>query len=37
MKLFWMAESFREQFEQPSFRDLSYEERFGMLVERQWV
>ena len=36
MKLIGMAEGFREQLEQSSFRDLSFEERFGMLVERQW-
>ena len=36
MKLIGMAEGFKEQLEQPSFRDLSLEERFGMLVERQW-
>jgi DNA replication protein DnaC len=36
MKLIGMAEGFKEQLEQPSFRDLSFEERFGMLVERQW-
>src|SRR5512137_2393037 len=36
MKLIGMAEGFKEQLEQPSFRELSFEERFGMLVERQW-
>ena len=36
MKLIGMAEGFKEQLEQPSFRDLSFEERFGLLVERQW-
>ena len=36
MKLTGMAEGFKEQLEQPSFQDLSFEERFGMLVERQW-
>ena len=36
MKLIGMAEGFKEQLEQPSFRDLSFEERFGMLVEHQW-
>src|SRR4030066_558748 len=36
MKLIGMTEGFKEQLEQPSFRDLSFEERFGMLVERQW-
>jgi DNA replication protein DnaC len=37
MKLTGMAEGFNEQLEQPSFRDLSFEERFGMLVDRQWT
>ncbi len=37
MKLIGMAEGFKEQLEQPSFRDLSFEERFGMLVERHWI
>ncbi len=37
MKLTGMAEGFKEQLEQPSFRDLSFEERFGMLVDRQWT
>ncbi len=37
MKLIGMAEGFKEQLEQPSLRDLSFEERFGMLVERQWT
>jgi DNA replication protein DnaC len=36
MKLLGMAEGFKEQLEQPSFQDLSFDERFGMLVERQW-
>ncbi len=37
MKLTGMAEGFKEQLEQPSFRDLSFEERFGILVDRQWT
>ena len=37
MKLIGMAEGFREQLDQPSFRDLSFEERLGMLVEHQWM
>ena len=36
MKLIGMSEGFKEQLEQPSFRDLSFEERLGILVERQW-
>lgn len=37
MKLIGMAEGFKEQLEQPSFQDLSFEERFGLLVERHWI
>ncbi len=37
MKLLGMAEGFKEQLEQPSCRDLSFNERFGMLVDRQWI
>jgi DNA replication protein DnaC len=37
MKLIGMAEGFKEQLEQASFRDLSFEERLGMLVDRQWI
>ena len=37
MKLIGMAEGFKQQLEQPSFRDLPFEERFGMLVQRQWA
>src|SRR3990170_8843591 len=37
MKLLGMAEGFKEQLEQPSFHDLSFEERLGMLVDRQWT
>ena len=37
MKLIGMAEGFKEQLEHSSFRDLSFEERFGMLVDRQWI
>ena len=36
LKLIGMAEGFQEQLEQPSFGGLSFEERLGMLVERQW-
>ncbi len=36
MKLIGMAEGFQEQLEQPSFGGLSFDERLGMLVERQW-
>ena len=37
MKLIGMSEGFKEQLEQPPFRDLSFEERFAMLVDRQWI
>jgi len=37
MKLIGMAEGFKEQLEQPSCHDLSFNERFGMLVDRQWT
>jgi len=37
MKLTGMAESFKEQLQQPSPNPLSFEERFGLLVDRQWT
>ena len=37
MKLTAMAEAFKEQLQQPSFNQLSFEERFGSLVDRQWT
>ncbi len=37
MKLIGMAEGFKEQLEQSSYHDLSFSERFGMLVDRQWT
>jgi DNA replication protein DnaC len=37
MKLLGMAEAFKEQSQQPSFQDLSFDERFGILVDRQWT
>ena len=37
MKLIGMAEGFKEQLEQPTCQDLSFNERFGMLVDRQWI
>jgi hypothetical protein len=37
MKLSGMAEAFKEQLQQPSLHNLSFEERFGMLVDRQWT
>ena len=37
MRMNGMAEAFRKQLEDPSAGELSFEERFGMLVESQWV
>jgi DNA replication protein DnaC len=37
MKLIGMADGFKEQIQQPSFQDLSFDQRFGMLVDAQWT
>ncbi|NWF93518.1 MAG: IstB-like ATP-binding domain-containing protein [Syntrophaceae bacterium] len=37
MKLSGMADAFKEQLQQPSLQNLSFEERFGLLVDRQWT
>jgi DNA replication protein DnaC len=37
MKLTGMADAFKEQLQQPSPNPLSFEERFGLLVDRQWT
>jgi DNA replication protein DnaC len=37
MKLHGMAEAFKEQLQQPDITDLAFEERFGLLVDRQWT
>jgi DNA replication protein DnaC len=37
LKLFGMAEAFKEQLQQPNLNDLSFEERLGLLVDRQWT
>jgi DNA replication protein DnaC len=37
MKLLGMAEGFKEQLEQPSSHDLPFDQRFGILVDRQWT
>jgi DNA replication protein DnaC len=37
LKLFGMTEAFKEQLQQPAIHDLSFEERFGLLVDRQWT
>jgi hypothetical protein len=36
MKLNGMAEAFREQLDTPDSSQLSFPERFGLLVDRQW-
>lgn len=37
MRLRSMAESLREQMSNPSFASLSFEERFGLIVDTEWV
>lgn len=37
MKLNGMAEAYQEQRTQPRISDLDFDERFGLLVERQWL
>ena len=37
LKLFGMAEAFKEQLQHPNLSALSFEERFGLLVDRQWT
>jgi DNA replication protein DnaC len=37
LKLLGMAEGFKEQLQQPNLHDLSFEERFGLIVDRQWT
>jgi DNA replication protein DnaC len=37
MKLTGMADAFTEQLQQPDLNELSFEERFGLLVDRQWI
>lgn len=37
MNLSGMADAFKEQLQQPSLTNLSFEERFGLLVDRQWT
>ena len=37
MKLHGMADAFRQQIEMPDSSQLSFEERFGLLVDRQWL
>ena len=37
MRLNGMADAFRKQLENPAVAELSFEERFGLLVESQWT
>ncbi len=37
MKLNGIADAFKGQLEQPDIHQLSFEERFGLLVDRQWI
>jgi DNA replication protein DnaC len=37
MKLYGMAEAFREQMDTAGSTQLTFEERFGLLVDRQWT
>ena len=37
MKLYGMADAFREQIDTAGSSQLSFEERFGLLVDRQWT
>lgn len=37
MKLFGMAEGLKDQMARPDMDDLSFEDRFGMLVDGQWL
>ena len=36
MRMRGMADAFTQQMEEPQTSQLSFEERFGMLVDRQW-
>jgi hypothetical protein len=37
MKLTGMAQAYDEQRQHPQSTDLSFDERFAMLVDRQWI
>jgi DNA replication protein DnaC len=37
MKLYGMADAFRAQLESPDLNQLAFDERFGMLVDQQWL
>jgi hypothetical protein len=36
MKLFAMAEAFSEQMDNPQMAELSFPDRFGLIIDRQW-
>ena len=37
LKLAGMSEGLREQMDSPQYRKLSFEERFGLLLDREWT
>ena len=37
LRLTGMAEAFADQLKQPDMERLSFEERFGLIVDRQWT
>ena len=37
MRLTGMADAFKDQMMQPDMNDLSFEERFGFLVDQHWT
>ena len=37
MKLYAMADAFKEQLQQPDMNELAFEERFAFLVDRLWT
>lgn len=37
LKLFGLRDAFSEQLEQPSYASLTFEERVGMLIDREWT
>jgi len=36
MRMSAMAETYREQLRDPEYRGMSFEERFGLLVDMEW-
>ena len=37
MRLHTMADAIKQQLEQPSVQELSFEERIAMIVDREWL